>query len=103
MSEEITQIRNAASVVEEIVVAEAGHPLQPLSFPPRIDSRSMTAHEIGSEVGDGEQLPAYEDNDGSEESSVADGFQYTPGSTEYDPLISREGSVSDILGPDTKN
>jgi hypothetical protein len=101
MSEEITQLRNAAGMVEEIVVAEAAS--QPISFPPRVDSRSMTAHEIGSEVGDGEQLPAYEDNDGSEESSIADGFQYTPGSTEYDPLVSREGSVSDILGPDTKN
>jgi hypothetical protein len=36
-------------------------------------------------------------------SSIADGLRYTPGSTEYNPSQSREGSVSDILGPDTKN
>jgi hypothetical protein len=99
MEDEITQFRNAAGVVEEMVAAEEARP----QFPPRVDSRSMTAHEIGSQVGDGEELPAYEDSDRSEMSSIADGLQYTPGSTEYNPSQSREGSVSDILGPDTKN
>lgn len=47
-----------------------------------------------------EALPAYEDNDGSEDSSfVADGFRYQPGS-EYTPSHSSQGSVSDVLGPE---
>ena len=96
MSEEIVQFRNAASVVGDIVAVES-------QFPPRVDSRLMMAHEIGSQVGEGEELPAYEDEEGSEISSVADGLRYTPGSTEYDPAQSREGSLSDILGPDVKN
>ncbi|KAF7909209.1 uncharacterized protein EAE98_012288 [Botrytis deweyae] len=66
-------------------------------------------HGVGMEMGmgmgmhdeedDDEVLPAYEDNDGSEESgSVADGFRYTPGSSAYSPSHSASGSVSDVLG-----
>lgn len=64
----------------------------------------MQEFEILSQVCNGEELPAYEDNDGSESSSfVADGFRYMPGSSEYSPSHSPAGSLSDILGPDTKS
>ena len=101
MSNEILQFRNAAGVVGEIVAAGVPAPQQ---LPPRVESLSrMPAHDIGSEVGYGEQLPAYEDDADSEVSSIADGLRYTPGSTQYTPSQSEEGSLSDILGADTKN
>lgn len=113
MTEEIAQFRNAASVVDDIVSAEEGrartaayvhgHIPEPIPIPAREESALVRDYDIGSQVGDGEELPAYEDNDGSEMSSVvADGFRYTPGSSEYSPQQSTSGSVSDILGPDTK-
>lgn len=110
MTEEITEFRNAAEVVDDMVTAQSSRvqlqsQVQPIPIPsPASEDRPlMRDYDIGSQVGDGEELPAYEDNDGSEMSSVvADGFRYTPGSTEYSPSHSPAGSVSDILGPDTK-
>ena len=108
MTEEITEFRNAAEVIDDMVLAESSRVqsrVQPIPIPsPASEERPlMRDYDIGSQIGDGEELPAYEDNDGSEMSSVvADGFRYTPGSTEYSPSHSPAGSVSDILGPDTK-
>ena len=108
MTEEITEFRNAAEVVDDMVTAQSSRvpvQVQPIPIPsPASEHRPlMRDYDIGSQVGDGEELPAYEDNDGSEMSSVvADGFRYTPGSSEYSPSHSPAGSVSDILGPDTK-
>lgn len=106
MTEEITEFRNAASVVEDIVAAEEGRAevaVAPMPIPVSETNSLVQDFDIGSQVGDGEELPAYEDNDGSEDSSfIADGFRYTPGSSEYSPAHSASGSVSDILGPDTK-
>lgn len=107
MTEEISHFRNAASVVDDMVNAEEGRaqaqaPLELVPIAQSESNSSMRDFDIGSQVGDGEELPAYEDNDGSEDGSfVADGFRYTPGSSDYSPSQS-EGSVSDILGPDTK-
>jgi hypothetical protein len=110
MTEDITQLRNAAHVVGEMVVAEEG---RAMSISPS-ESASLQASEerpllqdfemtMLTQVG-GEELPAYEDNDGSEMSSViADGFRYTPGGSNYSPSHSPSGSVSDILGPDSKS
>jgi hypothetical protein len=103
MTEDITQLRNAADVIGDIVAAEEVRS-EPIPIPVSEDRPLMQDFEIGSQVGDGEELPAYEDNDGSEMSSmIADGFRYTPGSSDYSPSHSPAGSVSDILGPDTKN
>jgi hypothetical protein len=103
MTEDITQLRNAADVVGDIVAAEEVRS-EPMPILVSEDRPLMQDFEIGSQVGDGEELPAYEDNDGSEMSSmIADGFRYTPGSSDYSPSHSPAGSVGDILGPDTKN
>jgi hypothetical protein len=107
MTEDITQLRNAAEVVGDMVVAEEDRSMtvvEPMPIPATEMRPLMQDFETLNQVGDGEELPAYEDNDGSEASSfVADGFRYTPGSTEYSPSHSPAGSVSDILGPDTKS
>lgn len=117
MSEDIQEMRTTADVVDEMVIADSHanlHAQSPSPIPsvetiPVSETRPlMQDFEIGSQVGDdhvyGEELPAYEDHDGSEESSViADGFRYTPGSSNYTPGHSPAGSVSDILGLDTKN
>ncbi|TVY40052.1 hypothetical protein LOCC1_G005215, partial [Lachnellula occidentalis] len=96
MTEEITEIRNAASIVEDIVAAEEGRaegPVAAMPIPISEASSLVQDFDIGSQVGDGEELPAYEDNDGSEDSSfIADGFRYTPGSSEYSPAHSASGS-----------
>lgn len=106
MTEEITELRNAASVVSEIITESSRQfLLQPFpTYARTSEEPPMTrAYDIGSQVGDGEELPAYEENDGSELSStVADGFRYTPGSSAYSPMGSQVGSASDVLGPDTK-
>ncbi|TVY76044.1 hypothetical protein LSUE1_G007628 [Lachnellula suecica] len=97
MAEELSQCRNAASVVEDLVVAEAGRAQAPVESAPAAVSETslmMRNYDISSQVGD-EQLPAYEDNDndGSEASTfVADGFRYTPGSSNYSPSHSSAGS-----------
>jgi hypothetical protein len=107
MTEDITQLRNAAEVVGEMVVAEGDRSLiivESTPIPAPETRPLMQDFETLGQVGFGEELPAYEDNDGSEASSfVADGFRYTPGSTDYSPSHSAAGSVSDILGPDTKS
>jgi hypothetical protein len=108
MTEDITQLRNAAELVDDMVTAEGSRSqavAEPISIPATTEARPLIqGFETLSQVGDGEELPAYEDNDGSEASSfVADGFRYTPGSSDYSPSHSPAGSVSDILGPDTKS
>jgi len=107
MTEDITQLRNSAELVGEIVFAEEGRSLtfvEPVPIPATEVRPLMQEFEILSQVCNGEELPAYEDNDGSESSSfVADGFRYMPGSSEYSPSHSPAGSLSDILGPDTKS
>lgn len=110
MTEEIIQTRNVAEIVGEMVDAEveetripAQMDLTPATSPMPIRTSSVMPIDMSSQIGYGEDLPAYEDNDGSEMSSViADGFRYTPDSN-YTPSHSPSGSVSDILGPDTKN
>ncbi|RDW92075.1 hypothetical protein BP5796_01469 [Coleophoma crateriformis] len=107
MSDEITQLRTAASVVGEIVAASPDSPRPTPSITVSVhDFACSTPSEQAPLFSDdlySEELPAYEDNDGSEASSIiADGFRYTPGSSEYSPSHSSSGSVSDILGPDTK-
>jgi hypothetical protein len=107
MTEDITQLRNAAEVVGDMVVAEGDRSpiiVESTQIPAPETRPLMQDFETLGQVGFGEELPAYEDNDGSEASSfVADGFRYTPGSTDYSPSHSAAGSVSDILGPDTKS
>lgn len=116
MTEELTQLNNAASVVDDIVAEQTrvlprAQPLpsaEPLTraVPLAIPMQSTFANEdfeLSSQIGYGEDLPAYEDNDGSDDSSIiSDGFRYTPGSSNYSPAHSASGSVSDILGPDSK-
>ncbi|KAE8452584.1 hypothetical protein EG329_013843 [Mollisiaceae sp. DMI_Dod_QoI] len=110
MSEDLSEIRNVAEVVGEMVDAntQSSSPVpaasEPMTIPVSETRPLMRDFELGSQVGDGEELPAYEDNDRSEMSSVvADGFRYTPGSSEYSPGDNPAGSASDILGPDTKS
>jgi hypothetical protein len=89
MASEIHEFRNAVDVVGDIVAAEEGRA--------SMDSRSSLPDYM-SQLG-GEVLPTYEDSDGSGMSSfVADGFQYTPGSTNDSPGISEGGSVRNIIG-----
>jgi hypothetical protein len=89
VASEICEFRNAASIISDMVAAEEGRV--------SMDSRASLP-EYMSELG-GEPLPTYEDGDGTELSSVvADGFRYTPGSSEYTPEHSSTGSASDILG-----
>ncbi|KUJ17026.1 uncharacterized protein LY89DRAFT_70153 [Mollisia scopiformis] len=100
MTEDIREMRTTADVAGEMVIADS----QPAIVP---ETQPLMADDLTSQIGEGEELPAYEDNDGSEMSSViADGFRYTPGGMgreEYTPSQSDAGSVSDILGPDTKS
>jgi hypothetical protein len=93
VASEISEFRNAASVVSEMIAAEEGRIEGRVSM----DSRA-TLPEYMSEMG-GEPLPTYEDEQGTGLSSVvADGFLYTPGSSEYTPGSSHSGSVRDVLG-----
>lgn len=106
MSEDIEQLRNAAEVVGEMV--ESQNQDQTYSDPasiPAQDPEQVNIPIISNTVPlmqhFEEELPAYEDNDGSDMSSiVSDG--YRPG-TLYTPSQSSGGSLSDILGPDTKS
>jgi hypothetical protein len=100
VASQITELQTAASVVSEIVAAEEGR-----AGRMSMESRTTSLPDYRSELG--EELPSYEDSDGSEESSmVADGFRYTPGSSEYtpghSPDVSEAGSVRAVLG-DTKD
>ncbi|EMR87094.1 hypothetical protein BcDW1_4258 [Botrytis cinerea BcDW1] len=111
VGQDISSFRNAADVVGDMVAAEEGRSSSSLPLP--IHQRNISEDQIfhfngythgiliqsEMENEDEEVLPAYEDNDGSEEGgSVADGFRYTPGSSAYSPSHSASGSVSDILG-----
>ena len=108
MTAEITEFRNAVEVVDDMVSESSRRaqlvPTHNSSTPSVSDDRHSTRDfDIGSEARDGEELPAYDDSEGSQVSNaVADGFQYTPGSTEYSSSHSIAGSLSDILGRDTK-
>jgi hypothetical protein len=113
MTEEIASFQYAASIVDDIVSAEEGrtrtvayahgHAPHPIPIPAQEQRSTMCDYYTGSQVGDDEQLPAYEDHDSSEMSSViSDGFRYTPGSSDYSPSNSASGNNSNILGPDTK-
>jgi hypothetical protein len=95
VASEICEFRNAASVVSDMIAAEEGRvAVGRVSM----ESRATTLPEYMSELG-GEPLPTYEYGDGTELSSVvADGFRYTPGSSEYTPAHSSSGSASDVLG-----
>lgn len=89
MASEIRQLQNAASVVDDIIAAEEGRSRLSISSLP----------EYRSELG--EELPEYQPSDGTEDSSyIADGFRYTPDSSELSasPEISEAGSVRNILG-----
>jgi hypothetical protein len=97
VASEISEFQNAASVVSDMIAAEEGRMEGRMEGRISMDSRA-TLPEYMSEVG-GESLPTYEDEQGTELSSVvADGFQYTPGSSEYTPGSSHSGSVRDVLG-----
>ncbi|KAM3084831.1 hypothetical protein ACMFMG_003280 [Clarireedia jacksonii] len=109
MSDDITTFQNAANVVSDMVAAEEGRSVSSVQMqqhPIATETRQMDSV-IEGYASDAEEevLPAYEDNDndGSEASSfVADGFRYTPGSSDYSPSHSASGSVSDISGKDSK-
>ena len=91
---EISELSNAASVVGDMVAAEEGRMEGRVSM----DSRVSSLPEYMSELGV-EPLPTYEDEQGAELNSVvADGFRYTPGSSEYTPGSSASGSIRDVLG-----
>jgi hypothetical protein len=93
VASEISELSNAASIVSDMVAAEEGRMEGRVSM----DSRSSLP-EYMSELG-GEPLPTYEDEENTELSSVvADGFRYTPGSSEYTPEHSASSSVRDVLG-----
>lgn len=121
---EIAELRVAADVVGDMVAAEEGRATTVAAPPPppvpepivalitvpapapmtQVQSPPLLPHQLLEHVGHGEELPAYEDHDGSEMSSmIADGFGYTPGGNGYTPSHSTHGSVSDILGPDMKS
>lgn len=93
VASEISEFRNVASVVSDMIAAEEGRIEGRVS----LDSRASLPDYM-SELG-GEPLPTYEDEEGTELSSaVADGFRYTPDSSEYTPGNSQSGSVRDVLG-----
>lgn len=116
MSDDIREMRITADVVDEMVAADTRNHNRTQSHNESLPSTNTTPsttplitrtstsnlHPPTPEHEHEEELPAYEDNDGSEMSSViADGFRYESG-REYVPTQSPEGSVSDILG-DVKN
>ena len=120
MSDDLRAFNNVADVISEMVAVDSQpsrfHPSAPPAAP-SFHSRTsqspdiQTSRQMGAviedyirEVGDNETLPAYEEEDDSAElgSVIADGFRYTPGSTDYTPSHSANSSMSDILGPDTK-
>jgi hypothetical protein len=111
MSDDITTFQNTVDVVSEMVAAEEGRSMSSVQTQPQAQPIVIETRQMGSVIEDyasdaeEEILPAYEDNDndGSEASSfVADGFRYTPGSSDYSPSHSASGNVSDILGNDSK-
>lgn len=98
MAKEIVQVRNVVDVEEERAMSST----MPIitEARPEISSFDMA---MLAQVG-GEELPAYGDDDESDAGSfVADGFGYTPGSSNYSPSLSHSGNVSDILGHDSKS
>ncbi|KAH7313157.1 hypothetical protein BKA65DRAFT_154296 [Rhexocercosporidium sp. MPI-PUGE-AT-0058] len=114
MSEDLEQLRNAAEVVGEIVAVEQQQQHQPFlptrttpaPSPALVPAPEQVNVPVALDVVSPmppfeEELPAYDDTDGSDLSSVvSDG--YRPG-TLYTPSQSPSGSLSDILGPDRKS
>ena len=128
IEDEIASLREAAEVVGEMVAAEEGrltrhHVEMTIQEPERVEPPAPVVYlapcppvpvmprlsgTFAEFMGSDEALPAYEAGD-SDSSVVADGFRYTPGSTEYSPTqytpsgSSESGaSTSDALG-DTKH
>ncbi|KAH7384775.1 hypothetical protein BKA64DRAFT_726284 [Cadophora sp. MPI-SDFR-AT-0126] len=112
MSEDIEQLRNAADVVGDMVEHTAVNiegRTQALPIPAPAPAPVGVTEPMAIPVSNTlplmqdfeEQLPAYEDEEGTEmDSIISDG--YRPGML-YTPSQSSEGSLSDILGPDTKS
>jgi len=117
IGEEIVQLLNAADVVDDMVCYEKGQTPEHRNTIPEISNyaqaRPLTiqtqsafalAHSYNlASPGIYDQLPAYEDNDESDmDGMVSDGIRYTPGSSQYTPSNSDNGSVGDIIRIDTK-
>ncbi|KAK0102823.1 hypothetical protein ONS96_005456 [Cadophora gregata f. sp. sojae] len=114
MSEDIEQLRNAADVVGDMVehVAVNGKDtaqVRPQTLSVSAATPTLVSEPVSIPVSDPiplmqdfeEELPAYEDHDGSEmDSVISDG--YRPGML-YTPSQSSEGSLSDVLGADIKS
>jgi len=126
MESEIQQLRNAASVISDIVAAEEGRFVASTASSSssqavsserstssqyvqehyaRMDSLPGYRHGMGMNMtgieGEGEyiELPAYEDNDGSEDASVVqDGFGYMGPGSQYIPSGSETSSLHEALG-----
>jgi len=125
MDSEINQLRNAASVVSDIIAAEEGRYVSPSpssSSQTTETSTSPISHEqhvlamnsselpgyrqgMGTNMTgidlDEIELPAYEDNDGSEAASVVqDGFRYGGPGSGYLPNggESETSSLNEVLG-----
>lgn len=134
MEREIRSFRTAADIVGEMVAAEEGlnsnrssHPSEPLpvrsititqvpaSVPIPITHSSRMSFDLSSQVGEGEELPAYQyENaghgtaeayeDASEMSSVIADGGFGGMGNRYTPSVSSAASgLNDVLGPDTKN
>jgi hypothetical protein len=104
----ITRHINAAELVDDVVHADDIPAAQPASIsavplvvmPPIPEAQEGTAMLKDFD----EELPAYEaSEDADSDSIISDGFRYTPGSSDYIPSHSVSGSVSSILGLDTKS
>jgi hypothetical protein len=97
---EISEFRNAAEVVGEMVAAEEGRSALVCVSQRSLPRMSMESHATSlpdymSQVG-GESLPTYEDDVVSD--GVVDGLLYTPGSTEYTPSHGSGGTLDSVLG-----
>ncbi|TAQ89971.1 hypothetical protein B7494_g1701 [Chlorociboria aeruginascens] len=105
LSDELVEFRNAIEVVTEMVSASNISQPRPQPQGQSISTRRTMGFGTMSEdyASEGEELPAYEGSDDSDSSVVADGFRYTPGSSEYTPAHSASSSVSGIFGSDAKS
>ncbi|KAI1329586.1 hypothetical protein F5Y16DRAFT_365547 [Xylariaceae sp. FL0255] len=95
MEEEIAQLRAAAGVVSEMVLAEDGRAAssdQPrLTRQRRLSVPSSVASACPTYTTTDESLPAYHEIHRSSDAFVPDGYGYSPGSPLSEP---REGSIS---------
>ncbi|EFQ32076.1 uncharacterized protein GLRG_07220 [Colletotrichum graminicola M1.001] len=117
MTSEITQFRNAATLVTDMVAAEERRQRmreqqqqqqQPMCCPPRRECPGAVAAPprpaaAFTEYMDDDMLPAYDDHAPSV--VISDGFSsYSPGSSEYVPSVSSDtaSNIDSVLG-DPKN